>query len=597
MNSYTQFISLGTSRWGKWYGKSYTGFLNAFRENVPATDQLRFILDQTLILSELFWLYGVRSSEFLVSYSKDIQEYTDIVLPKHNFTGIHASILKDIKNIQSVWYGSEWIDVDIKTIKMFLFDLASDNRDNVIHPVACKPGTVIPYLMHRNRFAQEGFTEWNGDVCLPRPRFGELPFISVDGYSIGCRFVARFEDKFGDPQFKKTFDKIKAFPILLFLAKVALRQDADFESILSQLACMCFHYDQTRIGSKNFGLFYATASILNLAFSVDFLDIVRFNGRFIFRTHVRAYRSRFYEQAEALFAFFNLKHVEQGMKMRSKELFIRFFVEFIRTQDNKHTDLEKIIELVASDARRNGGTIAAEGLAAFKRVTGMDCSMEAIDLISRRNTTASTQEPGADEVVEESEGEPAFEADSYDELFKDGADASLEAEEAEGDQTSEDEEDNAPAEDDEGTSDDPPSEGNQDDDQSGDEGNDNADESTGGDDPGGSDPNNSQVNTQTTGEPENVEASDEEGIEIRFVPEGSETVESVILREELDQFITEVLKNPPKKLSSQAVSALTALQQYCIHLLSVETIVGILGRIVSLPEKFKDIKNTHGENS
>ena len=596
MNSYTQFISRGSSRWGKWYEKkSSEGFLNALRETVTATDQLRFILDQTLILSELFWLYGVRANEFLVTYAKDIKEYTDTVLPNHHYTGVHASIFKDIKNIQSVWFGVEWIDVDIKTIKTFLFDLAGDNKDEVIHPVACTAPAIIPYLMQRNRFAQEGYVEWVGGVALPKPEFGCLPVVNVYNREIANKFTARFEDKFGDPSFKSLFQKLSQFPIVLFFAKCGFG-NGDFEGILGILASMNLHFDEARVSSKNFGLFYATASILSLVFSADFLNLVKWDGRFIFRTHYKAYRSRFYEQACALFALFTLKHIEQGMKMRSGELFRRFFLEFVRTEDNKHTDFEKIIELVASDASRNGGTVAAEGLAAFTRLTGLECSMEAIDLISRRNTTASTQEPGADEVVEESEGEPAFEADSYDEVFKDGADASLEAEDAEGDQKSEDEEDNAPAEDEEG-SDDPPNEDNQDETSSDDAGDGNADENAGGDDPGGSDPNNSQVNTQTTGEPESVEASDDEGIEIRFVPEGSETVESVILREELDQFITEVLKNPPKKLSSQAVSALTALQQYCIHLLSVETIVGILGKIVSLPEKFKDIKNTHGENS
>jgi len=68
-------------------------------------------------------------------------------------------------------------------------------------------------------------------------------------------------------------------------------------------------------------------------------------------------------------------------------------------------------------------------------------------------------------------------------------------------------------------------------------------------------------------------------------------------REELDKFISDILVNPPKQLSPQAVSALTTLQKNWVHILSVATIVGILGKLVELPEKFKNIKTTHGDNS
>ena len=93
------------------------------------------------------------------------------------------------------------------------------------------------------------------------------------------------------------------------------------------------------------------------------------------------------------------------------------------------------------------------------------------------------------------------------------------------------------------------------------------------------------------GKREDIDASDDDGIVFEVSPEGSETVDSVIIREEIDKFLTDILVNPPKKLSPQAVSVLTKLQKNWVHILSVKTIVGILERVVSVPEKFKNIKS------
>ena len=124
------------------------------------------------------------------------------------------------------------------------------------------------------------------------------------------------------------------------------------------------------------------------------------------------------------------------------------------------------------------------------------------------------------------------------------------------------------------------------------------DDNEGTGEPGGNpedDPNN--PNMQGSNKPEELDASDDEGIVFEISPEGSETVDSVLAREEIDKFISDILVNPPKTLSPQSVSALTTLQRNWIHILSVETIVGILAKLVELPEKFKTIKTTHGDNS
>ena len=94
---------------------------------------------------------------------------------------------------------------------------------------------------------------------------------------------------------------------------------------------------------------------------------------------------------------------------------------------------------------------------------------------------------------------------------------------------------------------------------------------------------------QSQGEAEDIDTSDDEGIEIEFSGEGGDSVDTVLFREELDQFITDTLVNPPKKLSPQSVAALTTLQRCWVHILTVETVVRILDRIVAIPDKFKQI--------
>jgi hypothetical protein len=208
-----------------------------------------------------------------------------------------------------------------------------------------------------------------------------------------------------------------------------------------------------------------------------------------------------------------------------------------------------------------------------------------------QNTTIPAEVRGTDETVKENEGDQEENLDLSDLPELDVAEPGLEAEE-EADTVTDG--DQANGEDDSSSGNDNTDDNavpKQDDTTS-------SDDNQGPDDPGGdsgSDPNNS--NTQGSNTPEEIDASDDKGIVFKISPEGSETVDSVMVREELDKFISDILVNPPKQLSPQVVSALTTLQKNWVHILSVETIVGILGKLVELPEKFKNIKITHGDNS
>lgn len=78
-------------------------------------------------------------------------------------------------------------------------------------------------------------------------------------------------------------------------------------------------------------------------------------------------------------------------------------------------------------------------------------------------------------------------------------------------------------------------------------------------------------------EDEQMRTSDDDGIRFSIANPDSETSDSVMWREEVNNFLSNILTNPPEDLSPQDVATLTALQRFWLQHLSIETVVGILG--------------------
>ena len=268
-----------------------------------------------------------------------------------------------------------------------------------------------------------------------------------------------------------------------------------------------------------------------------------------------------------------------GVQIRSRELFVRFFGPITE----KRSDEEKVVDYV--EKAGSDQVASAESLMAYER--HMLGSCEAINLISQEPTILA-KESGAENTDDDPEDndDVNFNLDEIPGI--DDAEPGLEAEDDSADADTSTDTDES--------SDDPsPTPGNNNEEEGASAGEDETQDPNGPDNgtsassevddqsAGGS------ISTQPNAEPEELEDSDEDGIPFSVVPEGAETVGSVLFREELDQFLTDVLTNPPKKLSPQSVSALTKLQRNWIHILSVETIVRILDKLIALPERFKNI--------
>ena len=434
-------------------------------------------------------------------------------------------------------------------------------------------------MMYRNKEVQPGFEVWTGKFTIPT--HVNVDYRGVCFFShrtVGGNFSAKIID--GDPAVTGARNSwiSNGFPILDLLYHIDL-SGTDFESMLSVIAGLVFTEDPYRELSRNHGLFYVTNRILDTLFSVDFLDISRQCN--VFALDKPAIKSSTTSGiARTLMTFLAALNKKYGVQMRSRELFVRFFGPIAE----ERSDEKKVVEYV--EKAGSDQVASAESLMAYEH--HMLGSCEAINLISQEPTILA-KESGAENTNEDPEDndDVNFNLDEIPGI--DDAEPGLEAEDDSADADTSTDTDES--------SDDPsPTPRNDDED----EGANNAGED------GTQDPNNpdtgasassgaddqtagGSISTQPNAEPEELDDSDEDGIPFSVVPEGAETVGSVLFREELDQFLTDVLTNPPKKLSPQSVSALTTLQRNWIHILSVETIVRILDKLIALPERFKNI--------
>lgn len=206
----------------------------------------------------------------------------------------------------------------------------------------------------------------------------------------------------------------------------------------------------------------------------------------------------------------------------------------------------------------HGGSASADHLSDSNE--GLCIGTEALTFISQRPSLLSAQsqvtEPKAEEKAEEKTTETS----------KEETKTETKEEEAEADSTKEDDTEQDLGEDDTSTTDEKSKD----------------DKPEKSDDP---DTSKEETPAPTQAEPSappeekepQVDTSDYIGFEFKTISAESETIDSVMFKEEMSSFLTNVLANPPDGLSPQNVAVLTALQRFWLHSLSIESIVGIVG--------------------
>jgi len=567
MDSYVQAI---VSSAGGNYSYSSPEAFRRDLNNLPAVNQLRFAIDQSIAVSYLFWLYGSGFDEFLKSYAEWLKDFVNTHLANYEseFDSYAAgNMYTACKNIVSCWYSFDWIDVPINDLITFVY--RSVTVKDIKAPLALLPEMAAPYLAFRNSLPKS--IDIPGPVCIPGYRiYGRRIHIHT-AVNLGTGFNRDLPFEVTNRKCYQTLLASAAqlnAPILLLMARCNLSGIKNFESILGWFDLLCHCADKTAVTNGNTRLFYATHCVLRNTFDVDFINVARSGEiRSIGRANSEGVGCAYLNLLAFTYKFF-------GTRFKSKDLFIRLFGKM--PLDGETQLAVEFIATYGTDECKAEAKAAAESL---------DLSCEAINLISQTTTTSLAQVRGADEIVEDTTDDQEENLDLSDLPDIDDAEPGLEAEE----------EDDTVADGDEPGEDDSSSKKE---DQTGDEGGQQPPDDPGADDQGTEPPggDSGSAPTQTSdmqgaGKPEDIDASDDDGLVFEVSPEGSETVDSVIIREEIDKFLTDILVNPPKKLSPQTVSALTTLQKNWVHILSVKTIVGILERLVDVPEKFKQLKS------
>lgn len=251
-----------------------------------------------------------------------------------------------------------------------------------------------------------------------------------------------------------------------------------------------------------------------------------------------------------------------GATLEDRNVVINIFDGFAETKEQKDS---------VNYLREQGGSASADDLNSFKKELG---SLEALQFISQNNallvaqSQATSPQAAADgEDTENKESESKEEDSKSKETESDKSDDKDSGDDSSGDdQTDEAEEDDTSEEEEEDAGDEGGEEGS-------------------GDGGESSDTSSSSDVSDMPSDDEQPNTSDPKGFKFKVANPEAETTDSVMFREEMDHFLSNILANPPEDLSPQTIQTLTSLHRYWLHTLSIGTIMGIVGSCIKrLPE-------------
>ena len=552
----------GVYRWD--HARSYSDNI------VHLSPELQFkgYIEQLIAISYYISFYERGCNLLIDEYiDETITNFEFMFLPKfrqamrdtNSYDQVLDSTLLILKQIKSGLLDKE---IDVESIMMFR-DLFK--TDEVLPMVECEEKPWIkPYLIWLNSY-------WTGhskvSTCTDLQKFHVPGFrfnncgCKTPSYTLGLKYYPMSSTFCAGNDAKSV--PVRKVRIYDYLARFNLA-GVKVESLIGIIGELCLSLDVSRPGVSHSQKVAATIR-------ARVLGIVTYAGT---TGEIRRPLSRagdYYRGMGGIFdatkTFIEFITRTYGATLDDKNVVANIFDGFAETKEQKDS---------VAYLRDQGGSASADCLESFQKELG---SLEALQFISQNQTLLVAQSQATTPLAaaegeetenkeSESKGEDSDskDADSDDQSDKDaGDDSSSEGQdgEAEEDDTSEEDEEEAG-------------------DGEGDEGS--------GDDAGSGDSTSSSDETDMPSEDEQPNTSDSKGFKFKVANPDAETTDSVMFREEMDHFLSNILANPPEDLSPQTIQTLTSLHRYWLHTLSIGTIMGIVGSCIKrLPESIKQL--------
>ena len=534
--------------------------------------RMRYLLEQALAAAMYVKFYGLRCHECISEYIDRLNNEIVYRFARDcgkKYTDNYKTIYNTLQDLVRFNRGGNWVDVDIKLVNEFIFDGNDTTKDfPAMWGDPKLKGYLVPFLMWMNKRCNiEG--EFTAERC------GVVSFEVANSYRDSSLYVRpRFHFIGRSFSFEKTpIDTIRNLPLLGMLSHFNLGE-IKFEGLVGVMTEYCMHTDIERYGLS---MTHALGYCLKLGLMYPVFDITGDHDGVD-----PVVPELCHQMFDALVAFSTFCTQRRGLTAVDKDIVAKAFGSVAATKEQK----DSVAYLTSTSA-----VPSSDEYKSFKKTIG---SVEAFSLISQNPSlvTAQTARPvvGATEAAEPAQGgggntEPKKPTDP--DQAADGK-----KDNQEGEKKDEGNDDQNPPSNDDAGSDDFPT----DDTPGGEDGSDNPDE--GGTDAGSGDPNPDDSSVPSGDVPHEPDTSDERGIKFTIVPPESSTVDSVVFREEMYKFISNVLANPPKCMSPQDIDMLNKLRKYWLSSLSIDSIRSIVETCIRLPKSITktNSKPQGGEN-
>lgn len=551
-------------------GNPNWNFSKSFSENIDrfnTEDQFRGYVEQLLVISYYCSFYGKRCVYLINDYIDEIViDFSQRILPKflreNKDNGAQLNIAKSMTALLGfIETGKLKESIDIESLSIYLS--LSSNPELPRTVISESPNWAIPYLMWL--CTTQGFN-------IPVKTFS-------DPHGAGLLRLSFTHPMKSTPDLGGSFlaaGKIAAYVTTYFMGPTYSVEDyspldislldhlarfntgaRNLESIIGVVGDLCLTLDTRRDGvepSQILAAIIRTELLGVMSYAGDHHGVRKFN---VYGRHNLVSNRDYFLAFKKFTEYVTTKY---GVKINDRNFVADIFDCFAVTREQKDS---------VSYIRNQGGSASAEQHDAFNKTLG---SLEALQFISQNNTLLSAQSQdnpvaAADGTDTEKEKSESTEDEKNSEEAKPGKkseDDTKDGEKPGKDDTTE--EDEADTEDDSK----PEEEGE------------NGKEETSSDASSAS-----GVSDMPSDDEPQPDTSSIKGFKFKISNPDNETTDSVMFREEMDHFLTNVLANPPEDLSPQKIQTLTSLQKYWLHTLSLETIMGIVGSCLKqLPESF-----------